>query len=337
MTQNSLTAPRSAAVGFVGLGQQGGPMAANLLAAGYDLIVRDADPERERRFVAAHGGRGCEGDPAALAEADILITMLPNGQVVRDALLREDGIAFRLRPGTIIVDTSSSDPYGTRELGGELADLGLVLLDSPVTRPEAVGEDTRRITLMVAGDDDCAIDRVMPLLQAMADRVFRAGRLGSGHAMKTLNNYVSAAGLAAALDAMVAGQRFGIDVETMLAVFNAGTARNFWTANTLIDEAMSRRYAAGFQLALMVKDLRIASSLFERVDFDAPISPLVRDQFAGALAQLDDHRADLSRSLEDWELRAGVKVPPPRQHTPATHTTAGAMRSRTSTSSNASG
>ncbi len=292
-------------------------MAANLGAAGYDLIVRDADPKRERRFVAAHGGRRCDGDLAALAEAGILITMLPNGQVVRDALLREDGIAARLRPGTIIVDTSSSDPYGTRELGGELADLGLVLLDSPVTRPEAVGEDTRRITLMVAGDDDDAIDRVMPLLQAMAERVFRVGRLGSGHAMKTLNNYVSAAGLAAALDAMVAGQRLGIDVETMLEVFNAGTARNFSTANTLIDEAMSRRYATGFQLALMVKDLRIASSLFERVDFDAPISPLVRDQFAGALAQLDDHRADLSRSLEDWELRGGVKVPPPRQHAPA--------------------
>ena len=103
----------------------------------------------------------------------------------------------------------------------------------------------------------------------------------------------------------------------MLEVFNAGTARNFSTANTLIDEAMSRRYAAGFQLALLVKDLRIASSLFERVEFDAPISPLVRDQFAGALAKLDDCRADLSRSLEDWELRSGVKVPPPRQHTPA--------------------
>ena len=83
------------------------------------------------------------------------------------------------------------------------------------------------------------------------------------------------------------------------------------------DIPWSRRYAAGFQLALLVKDLRIASSLFERVDFDAPISPLVRDQFARALAQLDDHRADLSRSLEGWELRGGVTVPPPRQHTPA--------------------
>jgi 3-hydroxyisobutyrate dehydrogenase-like beta-hydroxyacid dehydrogenase len=311
MTTDPLPDPQPGAVGFVGLGQQGGPMAANLLAAGYDLIVRDADPERERRFVAAHGGRGCDGDPAALAEAGILITMLPNGQVVRDALLGEGGIASHLRPGTILIDTSSSDPYGTRELGRELADLGLVLLDSPVTRPEAVEEDTRRITFMVAGDDD-AIDRVMPLLHAMAEQVFRAGGLGCGHAMKTLNNYVSAAGLAAALDAMVAGQRFGLDVETMLEVFNAGTARNFSTANTLIDEAMSRRYAAGFQLALMVKDLRIASSLFERVDFDAPISPLVRDQFAQALGQLGDQRADLSRSLEGWESRGGVSVPAPR-------------------------
>jgi 3-hydroxyisobutyrate dehydrogenase-like beta-hydroxyacid dehydrogenase len=150
----------------------------------------------------------------------------------------------------------------------------------------------------------------------MAEQVFRAGPLGSGHAMKTLNNYVSAAGLAAALDAMVAAQRFGVDVETMLEVFNAGTARNFSTANTLIDEAMSRRYAAGFQLALMVKDLRIARSLFERVDFDAPMSALVRDQFAQALAGLDDQRADLARSLEGWESRGGVRVPPPRQQTP---------------------
>ncbi len=289
-------------------------MAANLLAAGYELIVGDADPGRERQFVAAHGGRGCNGDPAVLAEAGILITMLPNGQVVRDVLVGERGIASHLKPGTIVVDTSSSDPYGTRELGAELSHLGLVLLDSPVTRPEAVGEDTRRITFMVGGDDENAIDRVMPLLEAMADQVFRAGGLGSGHAMKTLNNYVSAAGLAAALDAMVAGQRFGLDVETMLQVFNAGTARNFSTAHTLIDEAMSRRYGAGFQLALMVKDLRIASSLFERVEFDAPASRLVRDQFAQALAQLDDQRADLSRSLEGWELRAGVTVPPPRQH-----------------------
>ncbi|MBO0694314.1 MAG: NAD(P)-dependent oxidoreductase, partial [Acidimicrobiaceae bacterium] len=174
---------QSTVVGFVGLGQQGGPMAANLIAAGYRLIVRDADLERERRWVAERGGRGCDGDPGVLAEVEILITMLPDGQVVREVLLGEDRIASRLRPGTIIVDTSSSDPFGTRELGAELAADGLILLDSPVTRPEAVGEDTRRITFMVGGDVDRAIDRVMPLLRAMAEQIFRAGALGSGHAM----------------------------------------------------------------------------------------------------------------------------------------------------------
>ena len=315
MAQNPLTDRQSTVLGFVGLGQQGGPMAANLVGAGYRPIVRDADLERERRWVAEHGGRGCDGDPASLAEVEILITMLPNGQVVRDVLLGEDRVASRLRPGTIIVDTSSSDPYGTRRLGAELATSDLILLDSPVTRPVTVGENTRRITFMVGGDDDGAIDRVMPVLEAMAERIFRAGPLGCGHAIKTLNNYVSAAGLAAALDAMIAGQRFGVDIETMLDVFNAGTARNFSTANTLVEEAMSRRYAAGFQLALMVKDLRIARSLFERVGFDAPLSELVRDQFAQALAELNDQRADLSRSLEDWERRGEVTVPPPRQHT----------------------
>jgi len=151
MTQNPLMNPPSAVVGFVGLGQQGAPMAANLLAAGYDLIVRDADGERERRFVAAHGGRGCDGDPAAMTEAEIVITMLPSGHAVRDALLGEDGIASRMRRGTIIVDTSSSDPYGTRELGRELDDLGLVLLDAPVTRPEAVGADTPSASSTPAG------------------------------------------------------------------------------------------------------------------------------------------------------------------------------------------
>ncbi|MGH8988347.1 MAG: NAD(P)-dependent oxidoreductase [Acidimicrobiales bacterium] len=311
------TAPEVKAVGFVGLGQQGGPMAASLAAAGYALTVHDLDVERERRFVAAHGGIGCDGEVSRLGGADVVVTMLPNGTVVREALLGSDGIAPHLRRGSVIVDTSSSDPYGTRALGDELLAMGLVLLDSPVTRPEAVGEDSRRITLMVAGDDEDAIERVLPLLGAMAVKVFRVGRLGGGHAMKTLNNYVSAAGLAAALDAMICAARFGLDVETMLGVFNVGTARNFSTANTLVQESMSRRYDAGFQLALMVKDLKIAGGLFERIGFDAPLSRLVAEQFGSALAELGDDRADLSRSVEDWERRGEVRVPAPRSHASA--------------------
>jgi hypothetical protein len=102
---------------------------------------------------------------------------------------------------------------------------------------------------------------------------------------------------------MVAGQRFGLDVETMLEVFNAGTARNFSTVNTLISEAMSRRYGAGFRLALMAKDLRIASSLFERVDFDAPISLTSPDHEANCPTRALPRRAQ-ERRLPNPRLAA---------------------------------
>ena len=299
-------------VGFVGLGHAGWPMAENLLAAGYRLVVRDTDPAREQRFASEHGCPSSEGDPARLAGVDILITMLPNGEVVRDVLLGQDGIARRLARGTVIVDTSSSDPRRTRVLGAELAEIGLILLDSPVTRPEPGGSNTRRITFMVAGDDPAAVDRVVPLLEAMAERVVRVGGLGCGHAMKTLNNYVACSGLVAGLDAMIAGHRFGLDVETMLEVFNVGTARNFSTAHVLLNESMSRNYATGFGLALMVKDLGISGDLFETVGFETPMPAIVRGQLAQALAALDDPDADHAAALEAWERRGEVSIPPLR-------------------------
>jgi 3-hydroxyisobutyrate dehydrogenase-like beta-hydroxyacid dehydrogenase len=288
-------------------------MSENLLAAGYRVIVHDSDAERERRFAAEHGCACCDGDPARLSGVEILITMLPNGDVVRDVLVGEGNVARILNPGTVIVDTSSSDPGRTRRLGRELAAMGLTLLDSPVTRPEPGGANTRRITFMVAGDDEAAIDRVVPLLEAMAERVFRVGGLGCGHAMKTLNNYVACSGLVAGLDAMIAGRRYGLDVETMLEVFNVGTARNFSTAHVLLNESMSRNYGTGFGLALMVKDLGIAAELFETTGFEAPMPALVRDQLAAALAALDDGQADHAAALEDWERRGDVRLPPRRE------------------------
>src|SRR5262245_54051542 len=212
-------------VGFVGLGHAGWPMAENVAAAGYALAVTDADAERERAFAAEHDGVAAGLD--AFGGCDLVVTMLPNGDVVRAVLLGDGGLAAHLAPGTIVVDTSSSDPYGTRALGDELARRSLTLLDAPVTRPDHDQVNTRRIAFMSEADDPEAIDRALPLLEAMAERVFRAGPLGHGHAMKALNNFVACAGEVAALDAMMIGARFGLDVETMLHVFNAGTGRNF--------------------------------------------------------------------------------------------------------------
>ena len=307
-----MTAPAGAvtSVGFVGLGKAGWNMAANLVAAGYRLVVSERDAEREERFAAEHPGvrRG----PEAFGDVEVVVTMLPHGGVVRDVLLGEGGLAGRLAPGTIVVDTSSSDPFGTRELGAELAEIGLVLLDAPVTRPEHDHVNTRRITFMVGGDDEAAVERVMPLLEAMAERVFRVGALGNGHATKTLNNFVACSGLVAALDALMIGQRFGLDAETTLDVFNAGTARNFSTASVLIDESLSRRYATGFGLALMVKDMGIASRLTEAMGFPTTAPQQVRDRLAEALEALGDPSVDHAAVIEYWERVNGAPLPPLR-------------------------
>jgi 3-hydroxyisobutyrate dehydrogenase-like beta-hydroxyacid dehydrogenase len=293
--------------GFVGLGHAGWPMAENVAAAGYALAVSDADAERERAFAAEHDG--VEDGPDAFGGCDLVVTMLPNGDVVRAVLLDNGGLAGRLAPGTIVVDTSSSDPYGTRALGEELAERSLTLLDAPVTRPDHDKVNTRRIAFMVGGDDPGAVDRALPVLEAMAERVFRAGPLGHGHAMKALNNFVACAGEVAALDAMMIGARFGLDVETMLSVFNAGTGRNFVTEHVLVDEGLSRRYGTGFQLALMVKDMGIAAHLAEGTGFDTTWPAQARDRMAAALAALGDPAADHSRALEYWESMAGVELP----------------------------
>ena len=302
-------------VGFVGLGHAGWPMCGNLVKAGYDVVVHDADPERERAFADDHGCRA-SGGHGGLAGVDVLVTMLPNGHVVRDVLLGADPVADGLGPGTVIVDTSSSDPEGTRELGAELVARGLILLDAPVTMPEPGGAQKGEITIMVGGDDDEAIDRAEPVLSSMCNHLFRVGRLGAGHATKTLNNYVSAAGLVAALDALVIGQRYGLDPAMTLDVLNVGTGRNFSTAHALPVEALTRHYGTGFSLALLVKDLGIVEGLAATVDFDSPLPQLVRSQLAEARDALDGD-PDHTEALRHWEQRAQVELPtsPPVEST----------------------
>jgi 3-hydroxyisobutyrate dehydrogenase-like beta-hydroxyacid dehydrogenase len=302
--------PRHDKVGFVGLGHAGWAMAENVLRAGYRLAVLEADVERQRRFADTHPG--VDAGTQAFADVDVVVTMLPNGDVVRSVLLGErDGLARQLPDAAIVIDASSSDPAGTRQLGAELAELGITLLDAPVTRPVHDHINTRRIVFMVGGDA-AAVDRVSPVLEAMAERVFRVGELGCGHAMKTLNNFVACAGLVASLDALMIGQRAGLDAETMLDVFNVGTARNFSTASVLIDESLSRRYSTGFQLALMVKDMGIATALTDRTGFPSTWPAQLLERLGEALAALEDPTADHSRALEYWERLNGAALAPLR-------------------------
>lgn len=294
-------------VGFVGIGNAGRPMARHLAAAGYELLVFDTDRERAAAFAAEHGCRAA-GQLDDLAAASVLFTMLPDGTVVRSVLFGPQGLARHLAPGTVVIDTSSSEPQGTRELGAELAARGIALIDAAVSVPVVRGAEVGRITFMVGADDEGALARARPLLETMSRHIFHVGPTGAGHTMKTLNNYVSAAGLYAALDALVIGYEYGLDPMAMLNVLNVSTGRNFSTEQTLKYHALPRDFDTGYTLALLVKDLRIAASVAQDAGFDAETFELLRSGFEAAVADLGGD-ADLTAALRHWEHRAGLELP----------------------------
>jgi len=285
-------------VGFVGLGNMGWPMAANLHAAGFSLVVRDADAARQAAFAAEHPGVLPADSPDAFTDAGLVVTMLPNGAIVSDALLGW-GIAAALQPGALVVEMSSSDPSDTVGLAAELEPNGIRVVDAPVSGgvPRAL---TGELSLMVGGvDEDVA--RAQPVLRVLGDpaRQFRTGGLGTGHAMKALNNVIAAATYCVTAEALVIGQRFGLDRQTMIAIINASTGRSFVSETVFAAEVLTGRYGSGFALGLMAKDVHIAQSVAAAAETDAPVLALADDRWAKALGQLGP-AADQSTAHQAW-------------------------------------
>jgi len=249
-------------IGFVGLGNMGAPMARHLAAAGYHVVAADANPAALERFV---GSVGCERAPS-LGELGrscrLVIAMLPDGAAVRQVLLAHDGVAAGLSPGSVVLDMSSSEPVGTRELGRKLSDHGIALVDAPVSG--GVKRAVEGTLAIMAGGDPAAIARCRPLLTRLG-QVFVSGGSGSGHAAKALNNYLSAVALAATAEAMLAGERFGIVPTVLLEIFNHSTGRNTASEQKYPAYVLPRSFNSGFALGLMAKDLRIALGLARSV------------------------------------------------------------------------
>ncbi|MGH2849663.1 MAG: NAD(P)-dependent oxidoreductase, partial [Solirubrobacteraceae bacterium] len=274
-------------LGFVGLGNAGGPMAGQLIEAGHELVVHDQDPERTAAFAAEHGATMGER-PERFAGVKVLFTMLPHGGVVREVLLGHDGIAQHLERGAIVIDTSSSDPIGTRALAAELAELGILLVDAAVSEARVGDAKRGAITFIVGADDEAAFATVTPLLEVMGAHIFRVGPSGSGHAMKTLNNFISASGLHAALDALIAGQLWGLDLATMLDALNVSTGRNLSTEGTMKHKALPRTFEPRYSLGLLAKDLGIAGALARHTGFESGLFGLLERDFAAARDDVGD-------------------------------------------------
>jgi 3-hydroxyisobutyrate dehydrogenase len=244
----------------------GTPMAGNLARSGYKLQVYDLDSARAAALAGTPGVTVAKSLAELGAAANIIITMLPDGKAVRAALCGKDDsfkdcLLERAQKNALVIDMSSSSPMGTRELGAVLSKRGLQFIDAPVSNG-VKGAVAATLSIMVGGDQKI-FERVKPMLEKMGSQIYYAGPLGAGHAIKALNNYVSAAGLIAACEAMHAGQAFGIDPNVVVDIINTSSGMNNTTKNKCKQYMLSGAYNAGFSTGLMAKDVRTALEIAE--------------------------------------------------------------------------
>lgn len=277
-----------ASIGVIGLGNMGVPMSACLVRAGFKVSGFDQSDAARERFVNA-GGTAAATAEDAVKNADVVITLLPDGKIVKAVL---EKLKPALKSGAIIIEMSSSEPLGTAELGKSFIAAGYGFIDAPISG--GVRKATDGTLAIMVGGETTTIDRVEAVIGAMGKSIFRTGKLGSGHAVKALNNYVSAAGLIAAVEATMIAEKFGLDLDLMADIFNASTGRNNTTEMKLKPFIISKKFNAGFPLKLMAKDVRTADGLARALKVPTPFADLCSelwDAAAKSLGETADHTA----------------------------------------------
>jgi len=288
----------------------GRPMASHLAAAGYAMTLYDVVSGRADEIAATLAGARAARTPAELAPtSDIVVTMVPNGEVVRALVNGDDGLLQGFAPGALLLDTSSSEPWLTEQTAEALRARGVAMVDAPVSGAEW-GAKAAELVFMVGGAA-ADLERVRPLLAAMGKAVFHVGGLGAGHAMKCLNNLITSVNLLALSEGLAMGKRYGLDPEAMVDVLNVSTGMS-WVAQTHIKQrVISRRFDDPFKLALMVKDIGIAMALARATGTPAPLSEAAQRLWRAAAdaAAPDASVSELVRWVEratGTEISAGA-------------------------------
>jgi len=285
---------------FVGLGAMGAPMATRLAQSGHQLVLCDVRESYARELARLLGATHVPLAEAGPAETVIL--MLPDSPAVAAVL---DGLLPKLAAGALVIDMSSSAPAATVRLAARAAERHLDYLDAPVSGGVARAV-TGELSIMVGGAEP-AVERARPLLAVLGSGITHVGPSGAGHAMKALNNLLSAVGLVAAAEVLAIGANFGLEPQTMLDVLNASTGGNHATRVKMDRFVLSRAFDSGFSLRLMVKDLRTALEVAADTGTPVPVSALVLQEWTAAGRALG-HTADHTHIAAYVEGRAGIEL-----------------------------
>ncbi|MGH3373099.1 MAG: NAD(P)-dependent oxidoreductase [Actinoallomurus sp.] len=274
-------------IGFIGLGIMGGPMATNLRSAGFEVIGHNRSPAKTERFVAA-GGRGASSVAEAVADADVVATMLPDSPDVR-AVLAE--VFAHAKPGSLVIDFSTIRPDVAAELAAEGASRGFRVLDAPVSGGEQ-GAIDGALSIMVGGSE-ADFSAASPVFAAVGTTVVRVGPPGSGQTVKAANQLVVAGTLELVAEAIVFLEAHGVDTTSALKVLGGGLAGSTVLARKG-EKMLARDFTPGFRVELHDKDMGIVTSAAREAGVVIPLGAAVAQLIASLRAQGDgdlDHSA----------------------------------------------
>lgn len=295
-------------IGFIGIGNMGAPMAANLVKAGFAVSVFDARAEAVRELARGHRVAIAASLAEIGANTDCVITMLPDDKAVRSVILGDgaDCVAATLEAGKIVVDMSTSNPAATRALGAALSYRGVRVIDACVTGDLALAREGS-LDIM-AGGDAAAIKTLMPVFSALGRQVFVCGPLGSAHALKAIANYVNACTLVNVVEALSIGRKFGLHTATMIESMRATcTGRNHPLETKVIPHMLTRKYASGTALDLVAKDLQIAIDAARESGAIAPLAERVHELWQNAAREIGA-TADQTEILRYWERLSDIEL-----------------------------
>jgi len=291
-------------VGFIGIGTMGKPMAINIIRAGYSLIVNDVNEQAVQELVKL-GAKKAQNQCELAQQSDVIITMLPNGAIVEQVLMGEKGIFAGAKAGVCLIDMSSVAPSFTQKMAKLATEKGLGYIDAPVSGG-VKGATEGTLTIMVGGETEL-VNQIHPLLEVLGKKIYHVGAVGSGDAVKVVNNLLLGVNMAAASEAFVLGTKIGINPQTLFEIISASSGNSYALSAKMPNFVFKNKFAAGFSIDLQYKDLELAVQTAKELKVPMMLTNVAQQLFEQARAN-GLGKEDISAIIKPLEELMGIKV-----------------------------
>jgi 3-hydroxyisobutyrate dehydrogenase len=290
---------------FLGLGDIGALMASHLAHDPFELVVWNRTASKATQFAREHKAVVADNPAAAVKDAQVVITCLPSSVEVEAILHGENGMLESLRKGAVLVDCTSGDPPTSRSIAAELGGRGVDFIDAPVSGGTTAAK-AGTLTVMWGGDQS-VFERVRPVIEAFGKKIVHAGPVGSGDALKAVNNALLAVHILSAAEGLAVLVKAGVDPKVALDVINASSGRSNSSENLIPQRVLTRAFPRTFRLALLEKDIGIAAVMAEDLGARTPLISLTAERFHEAREKLGE-QADHVEAVKMVEAENDLEI-----------------------------